>query len=223
MSEPRALLRPIPGGPPGAGSEGGPPTPGASCAAAAGGVVVGVGWSVLSRLRACGLVGVVLCVRGRWCGAVWCGVYVCGRSLVRGEQLVCCNPWVVELGQGDDVLACVQREAVVLGHACPFLPPACRLQCWCSGPVHAVRSSVCPRSHGARAPMRWPQRAQLTVPVATMGARRARSASWALSYPRACRDPLLLDDARVWVGQRPEVGRISGHPCSVQTGMLGPC
>lgn len=57
--------------------------------------------------------------------------------------------------------------------------PALRLQCACSGPVHAVRLSLCPRSHAWFGLIGLPQRGQIGVrPCRIRWAHAARMAWW---------------------------------------------
>src|SRR5690606_15904536 len=62
----------------------------------------------------------------------------------------------------------------------PLRPPSRRLQARCSGPVHPLRSSLCPRSHGSSGLMGCPHRAQSVWPAATRGSHLARSVCRAL-------------------------------------------
>lgn len=78
-----------------------------------------------------------------------------------------------------------------------LMAPAPRLQGTHSGPVQAVRSSVCPRSHGWFGSMGLPVHfgpclAHMTPPAFTACSQRARSALCAMPYPRASRESWRL-------------------------------
>jgi hypothetical protein len=87
----------------------------------------------------------------------------------------------------------------------------------CSGPCHAVRSSVCPRSHASVGRMRRPHRAHVTSPRATRGAQRRRSALWGASYPRSAGARRARSTAARSAGHRPPPSTRAGQPGREQT------